>query len=89
MLTLKDCLGFCELTEDEIEAIAEHEHLPEIVAIELGQYLVHLPKGQNAIRQIIRDDIRVAEARGDGSHAAKLKLILRWFDNRCEAGRFC
>ena len=35
MLTYQDCVGMCELTEDEIRAIAEHEHLPELVALEL------------------------------------------------------
>jgi hypothetical protein len=29
-----------ELTEEEIAAIAEHEHLPMIVAAELGNYLI-------------------------------------------------
>ena len=88
MLTLKDCLGLCELTESEIEAIAEHEHLPEIVAIELGQYLIHLPEGQSAIRRIIREDIADARSRGERLHASKLNAILRWFDHRCAAGRF-
>ena len=34
MLTFDDCLGLCELSEEEIRAIAEHEHLPEIVALD-------------------------------------------------------
>ena len=40
MITFDDCLAFCELTEDEIDAIAEHEHLPETVALEMGSYLI-------------------------------------------------
>lgn len=88
MLTLKDCIGLCDLTEDEIDAIAEHEHLPEIVAVKLGQYLVHLPKGVDAIRRMICDDIQEAQSRGDRLHVAKLKLILRWFDHRRAVGRF-
>jgi hypothetical protein len=32
VLTFEDCLGLCALDEDEIRAIAEHEHIPEIVA---------------------------------------------------------
>jgi hypothetical protein len=39
-LTLEDCLALCELSEDEVLAIAEHERLPEPVAVELGNYLV-------------------------------------------------
>ena len=41
MLTLQDCIELSELTEEEILAISEHEHIPEMVALELGNYLVH------------------------------------------------
>ena len=33
MITLEDCLAFCGLTEEEVLAIAEHEHMPEIAAV--------------------------------------------------------
>jgi hypothetical protein len=79
MLTLQDCIALSDLTEEEIEAIAEHEHLPEIIAVELGNYLVHSPEGVPMIRRIIIDDIREAEARGDYEHALKLRLVLRHF----------
>jgi len=38
MITLEDCIGLCGLTEQEVLAIAEHEHLPEIAATALAQY---------------------------------------------------
>lgn len=79
MLTLKDCIALSGLTEEEIEAIAEHEHLPEIIAVELGNYLVHSPEGVPMIRRIIIDDIRAAEARGDRRHVVRLKLVLKHF----------
>lgn len=40
MITLEDCIGLCGLTETEVLAIAEHEHLPEIAAAALAQYLL-------------------------------------------------
>jgi hypothetical protein len=83
MLTLQDCIDLSDLTEEEIVAIAEHEHLPEIVAAELGSYLVHLPEGRRAIKAIIRDDIAGAQGRGDHLHSAKLKLVLRHFVQHC------
>jgi len=79
MLTWEDCLALCELTEDEIAAIAEHEHLPQMAAAEFGNYLVHSPEGVPMIRRIILDDIAAARHRGDLAHAAKLKLVLRHF----------
>jgi hypothetical protein len=83
VLTLEDCIALSDLTEEEIDAIAEHEHVPEIIATELGCYLVHLPWGRQAIKAIIRDDIAAARARGDYLHSAKLKLVLRHFIEHC------
>lgn len=79
MLTLEDCLALCDLSEEEVLAIAEHEHIPEIAAIELGNYLVHTPDGERCIKAMIRDDIDAAAARGDRGHALALKLVLRTF----------
>lgn len=79
MLTYEDCLALAELTEEEVAAIAAHEHVPEIIAVELGNYLVHDPDGVPRIRQIIADDIAHARERGDAAGAARLKLVLRHF----------
>jgi hypothetical protein len=79
MLTLQDCLELCELTEDEVLAIAEHENLTEIAALELGNYLVHTPAGERRIKAMIVEDIDAARAREDVRHAALLKLVLKHF----------
>jgi hypothetical protein len=79
MLRLEDCLALCDLSEDEVLAIAEHEHIPEIAAVELGNYLVHSPDGERCIKAMIRDDIDAALARGDRTHALALRLVLRNF----------
>ena len=79
MLDIESCIALSGLTEEEIEAIAEHEHIPAMLAVELGGYLVQLPDGQKRVRRIIADDIRAARERGDLAHAAKLKLVLRHF----------
>lgn len=79
MLTYEDCVALSGLTEDEIAALAEHEHCPDIVALELGSYLLRQPDGTARISACIRDDIRQASARCDHAHSAKLKLVLRHF----------
>lgn len=79
MLTLQDCIALSDLTEEEILAIAEHEHVPEIIAMEYGQYLMETPEGEPCIRAIIRDDILKAQKRGDQAHVLKLKLVLKHF----------
>lgn len=87
MLTLEDCIALSELTQDEIAAIGMHENLPEIVAAELGCYLVHMPTGADAIGSMIRDDIAAAQARNDLSQAGKLKLTLKAFIDHCDNRR--
>jgi hypothetical protein len=77
MLTLEDCIALCELTEDEVRAIAQHERIPEIAAAEMGCYLVHSVTGKLSIKGMIRDDIAAAAASGDGERVLALKLILR------------
>ncbi|WP_290648664.1 hypothetical protein [Aquisalimonas sp.] len=79
MLTMEDCIALSDLTEDEIEAIAEHEHIPQMAAVELGWYLVQTPEGERRIKRMIIDDMVNARERGDHAHAAKLKLVLQHF----------
>jgi hypothetical protein len=82
VLTFKDCLGLSELSEEEIDAIAEHEHLPLIVALEFGNALIHRPGGDQAIAAMIGDDITEARTRGDDVHALALELVLEGFAAR-------
>lgn len=82
MLTFDDCVALCELTEEEIAAIAEHEHLPMIVAAELGNYLIQGPDGALRVKRIILDDLLAADRAGDGTRALTLKLVLRHFVER-------
>lgn len=79
MLTLDDCIAFSDLTEAEVGAIAEHEHCPEIIAVELGTYLIRSPEGVPMLKRIIIDDIHAARAREDWGHALKLRMVLRHF----------
>lgn len=79
MLTYEDCVALSELTEAEIAAIREHEHLPAIVAAELGAYLLHSPEGVPCLKRMILDDIEAARRRRDWEHALELRLVLRHF----------
>jgi DNA repair protein RadC len=74
MITLEDCVRFCGLTEQEVLAIAEHEHLPEIAATALAQYLLSQEHGTEKVRDIIVNDIRRAQVNG-GNKAKVLTLL--------------
>ena len=77
MLTFEDCVGLSGLTEEEIAAIAEHEHLPLLQAMEYGHYLIRQEDGALRIRKILADDLRHAEETGHWKHAEELRELLR------------
>jgi hypothetical protein len=80
MIALADCLAMCGLSQDEVLAIAEHEHIPEIAAAALAQYLLNLEHGPEKIRNMICDDIRQALARNDrelGNYSGRYAVSYR------------
>ena len=80
MLSLKDCIGLSNLSDAEVAAIAEHEHVPEIVAAEIGCDLVNTAAGCLVIRRYIRENLRHAKAQHMDGKAKALGLLLRRFD---------
>ncbi|QBK30217.1 hypothetical protein [Roseitalea porphyridii] len=79
MISLDDIVGMCDLTEAEILAIAEHEHMPEGVAAAYGEYLADQAHGFERIGAMIIDDVREAQARGDRAHVLALLHVLHHF----------
>jgi len=79
MLTFEDCLALCALTEEEIIAIAEHEHIPEITALEYGEFIIHTPDGETRIKRMIIDDIKHSETCGNLQHKKDLEAVLQHF----------
>ncbi len=61
MLTLRDCLDFCDLSEDLVDAIAEHDHLPPILATELATCLAGAPGGLLVIHSYLRDNAAASQ----------------------------
>jgi hypothetical protein len=60
MLSLRDCLDFCEVDSAEIEAIAEHQHLPFIVAAEMSNVLLSSPEGLSSLYRMVLDNLNQA-----------------------------
>jgi Family of unknown function (DUF6455) len=79
MVTYEDCLGFSALTPEAIAAVARHEQIPDILALELGAQLCATREGQDAVKRMILDDIEDARDRGDTKVAAHLEQVLRHF----------
>jgi len=68
-----------QLSQEEVDAIAAHEGMPDMAALELGQYLCETPDGERALKGIIRDELDACRERGDHEGAARLRLVLRHF----------
>lgn len=79
MLTIDECLDMSGLTNAEIDAIAEHEHVPEIVAAEIGSHLLGSRDGLRTLYRFINDDIRLAREHGDSQRAAYYGQVLDQF----------
>ena len=79
MLTFEDCIALSRLSEEEVSAIAEHERIPEMAAIEYGDYLIQTPDGELKIRRIILDDIEHSKSNGNLKHVEELENVLKHF----------
>jgi len=79
MISLEDCIAFSGLDENEVAAIGEHEHILDIAATVLANYLLKQPHGGETIRKMIVDDIHPALDAGRVRHAAELFMALRHF----------
>ncbi|MGI9385323.1 MAG: hypothetical protein ACR2PO_19405 [Methyloligellaceae bacterium] len=76
---MEDCVAFCGLTEEEVRAVAEHEHMPVMAATALAEHLLGQEHGAVKIRDMIVDDIRVAMRRNNRARADELRVTLRRF----------
>ena len=79
MINLDDIVDMTCLTRAEVEAIAEHEHLPPLNAAALGEYMSHEAKGYQHIQQMICEDIREAIHADNVDQARKLFAVLHHF----------
>lgn len=77
MLTMQDCIELSQLTEEEIGAIADHEHVPDIIALEIGAQLMTMAGGEKRIATFIREDIEIARGTGHIVRAIELRAILK------------
>jgi hypothetical protein len=79
MISQDDILAMCGLSESEVAAIAEHEHVPETAAAALANFLLHRVGGEEQIRAMLVDDIRLALDESRIRHATELFMALRHF----------
>lgn len=79
MITLEDCVALSGLTEEEILAIAEVEHVPELAACSIGHYLSEYLGRNDLVRDLIVKDIRTAQRDGRRERVQELLHVLHHF----------
>ena len=78
-LTVQECVDMSELANEAIRAIAEHEHIPEVVAAELGQELLKATGGIAEIRRILEASLELAVRAGEQDKINDRKRVLERF----------
>ena len=72
MLSMQDLIDYCDLDQAEIEAIAEHEHIPLAVAAEMSQVLLCSPEGVCQLHTMIVENMQHALDTGRFEHVKEL-----------------
>ncbi|MDR3517716.1 MAG: hypothetical protein P4M00_18080 [Azospirillaceae bacterium] len=77
MITWDDCIGLSPFENDEVYAIAAHERLPAICALEKAMTMINQPWGDASVRQMIWDSVRLARDQGNDLTANRLMVVYR------------
>lgn len=76
MLTIEDCIAFCGMDADEVEALATFEHLPTVIAAEWVARELDTDVGRAHVVQVLSERAGEARLRGDEATADHLEGIL-------------
>jgi hypothetical protein len=79
MLSMRDCLDYCDLTDDEIELVAEHEDIPDAAAAQLVCGLVQTPEGVVLVTRYMQELIARANRSGDFDKAVRASAVCERF----------
>lgn len=78
MLSMQDLIDYCDLDQGEIEAVAEHEHLPLAVAAELSEALLASPEGVCQLHTMLIENMQHAL---DGGHYEHARELVRTYEH--------
>lgn len=65
MLTIQDCIAFSGLTQEQLEAVAHHQHLPDVVAAEWAETMLEDERGVRRIEAALYEEVAHARCRHD------------------------
>jgi uncharacterized hydantoinase/oxoprolinase family protein len=79
VLSLQEVFDFSGLDEEEIHAIAKHEHVSEVCAAGLGSSLLQTKQGTADIECLMRENIEEAKSHGQPVRAEACERVLAHF----------
>ncbi|MCE1238942.1 MAG: hypothetical protein LWW83_03320 [Azonexaceae bacterium] len=75
---MQDLLDYCDLEHGEIEAIAEHEHIPMAVAAEMSEVLLCSPEGVCQLHAMIIENMQHAL---DAGHYERVRQLAQTYQH--------
>jgi hypothetical protein len=79
MISLDECIGMSGLQEEEVAVVAEHEHVPLMIAAELAQTLLETPKGLYRLHGMFQDRLAVLAAGRDRAKERQIANLYAQF----------
>ena len=79
MLSIRDCLDYCDLTDEDVAIIAEHHDIPDAAAAPIACGLVQTREGTLMLTQFMLDLVDEAEERGDRAKAKRFREACQRF----------
>ena len=73
MLSMRDCLDYCDLTEAEVSLIADAEGIPDVMAAHVLCSLVQTDDGVHLLARWLSELIEHADAEGMPEQAARAR----------------
>lgn len=71
MLSLRDCLDYCDLTDDDVALIAHHASIPEVAAAQMLCGMVQTPEGVLVLNRYLEELEAQAAQAGHSDIAAR------------------
>lgn len=79
MLSLRDLLDYCDITDDQVALFAEHEGITDAAAAHTVCGLVQTPEGVTLLTGYMLDLVDRAERGGDKKRAARARRVCARF----------